>query len=225
MGIGENPDRDYVRQIHGDSGIEKSAIMSIIYLQIAMDLDGAANGLSLPEGFPDAWDSNGQSSSTEDTGMMEDGLNLSTSRVQRVVGDAFTRVGFDHVVEHVIRMDTMAQEFGVQMSAIPIEILSIDIAQVDSKIGIEVDGPAHFVSNIDKPGRVLGAPQMINGKAEYQFRWNGDVQETNGPTSLKTRLMERMGWRIISIPFWDWYALKGDPKKEEAYCSKLLDGL
>jgi hypothetical protein len=230
IGIGEHPDRDYVSEIHGDNGIERSSMMSVIYLQIAMDLDGAADGLSLPEGFPDAWDPNGQqslgsSSSTPENTLMEDGLNLSTSNVQRSVSAAFTRVGFEHVMEHVIRMDALAQDFGVQMSAVPIEILSLDLALVDSKIGIEVDGPAHFISNIETPSPVLGGGARINGKVEYQFRWNGDVQETNGPTSLKTRLLERLGWRIISIPFWEWSALKGDPQKEEEYCSKLLDGL
>lgn len=231
MGIGENSDRDYVSQIHGDNGIERSAMMSVIYLQIAMDLDGAANGLSLPEGFPDSWDPKAQSSGSSSSSapgnnnLMEDGLNLSTSNVQRAVSSAFNRVGFDHVMEHVIRMDTLAQDFGVQMSAVPIEILSLDLAHVDSKIAIEVDGPAHFVSNIENLDPALGNSQLINGKVEYQFRWNGDVQETNGPTTLKTRLLERLGWRIISIPFWEWSALKGDPQKEEAYCSKILDGL
>jgi RAP domain len=31
-----------------------------------------------------------------------------------------------------------------------------------------------------------------------------------------------LGWKVIHLPFWEWYALGGDAAAEDAYCSELL---
>jgi hypothetical protein len=221
LGVGDNPDPAYIQKVHGDSGIQRSAVMSIIYLQIAMDLDNASNGLALPSDFPERWDQGDSSSPGRGTNDLESGLKLSTSKIQRDVSAAFSRIGFSHVEEHVIRMDELAQVHGIQLDASPREILSIDIANVDTKIGIEVDGPAHFISNIDHESDSNSSCKPIQGRLEYQFDW-GENQQINGPTALKKRLLEKLGWRIINIPFWEWYAMKSDEKLEEEYCRALL---
>ena len=56
---------------------------------------------------------------------------------------------------------------------------SVDFALVDERIAIEVDGPSHF---LEPDGR--GPP--------------------NGHTLLKRRLLRAAGWRLVSVPFYEW---------------------
>ena len=226
MGVGENEDSSYVTKVCADGGMHTSSMMSIVYLQTAMDLDNSNHAsLSLPRDFPEAWDDGVSVGTGEDNGMMDSGLTLSTSKIQRDVSSAFERIGFHHEVEHVISIESLALDFGVQISPTQIEILSLDLANVESKIGIEVDGPAHFLSDISEDFDLDGSAREINGKIEYQFDWDGSAQNMNGPTVLKTRLLRRLGWRIINIPFWEWYQLKGDEAKQDQYCKSLLESL
>ena len=151
-----------------------------------------------------------------------DQLKINTSKLQRDVSDAFLRIGFPHVLEHVIRMDSLAKDHGIHMAAVPNEILSLDIADVGAKIGIEVDGPFHFISNIDKISPSDTGMQMIAGRKGGIFNASGEGFEMNGATCLKHKLMEGLGWKIIHIPFWEWDSLLGDPALEEDYCQNIL---
>lgn len=224
VGVGENPDPNYLCNVYGDEVIQGGAVMSIIYLQIARNLEEGtfACGLRLPPTFPSGWEMEDSKSSLGDN---EFELRLSTSKIQRDVSDAFSRIGFPHVDEYVISMETLSQEYGIQVASLPKEILSFDIANVDSKIGIEVDGPAHFLSLLDRetgsssPG---SGPRVVNDKIEFMFGWSGDGQEVNGATALKLRLMEGLGWRVINIPFWEWHSLNANPALEEQYCRNVL---
>ena len=115
----------------------------------------------------------------------------------------------------------------------PSEFLSIDIANVAEKIGVEVDGPAHFVTVLDfdsdknsfANGDVLyeggGAKQMGN-KMGWKFISNGR-RKSNGATALKHRLLCHLGWCTVHIPFWEWRGLGGDRSSEDAYCKSLLE--
>ncbi|EOD36009.1 hypothetical protein EMIHUDRAFT_226842 [Emiliania huxleyi CCMP1516] len=58
---------------------------------------------------------------------------------------------------------------------------SLDLALPSSRIAIEVDGPSHFL--------------LPDG-------WG--VRKPNGPTLLKRRLLAAAGWRVISVPFYEW---------------------
>lgn len=224
VGDGEEPDT--LRQIFGDGGLQRQAIMSLLYVQMAVDLESPDNDLTLPENFPDGWDEVGDS----DAGIPLEAismLTLSTSKIQKDVSNAFDRVGFHHVEEHVIAMDELVRNHGIQLSSKSFEILSIDIADVANKVGIEVDGPGHFVSELDSwsPQETpQGYAKVVNGKLEYQFQWIGGHQQMNGSTALKERLLQRLGWNILHIPFWEWYAINGDIVKEDEYCFKLLEG-
>ena len=107
----------------------------------------------------------------------------------------------------------------------PREVLSLDIADVESQIGIEVDGPGHFVSNIDNhhgSSSSAAKTRFLNGKLEYSFCWDSEHEEINGPTALKVRILQQIGWRVINIPFWEWYNMEGDTQKEEGYCRSVL---
>jgi RAP domain len=112
-------------------------------------------------------------------------------------------------------MAELADRYGVRVPSKQIEVLSIDVANVEEKIAIEVDGPVHYVTCIDD---VRGNHDRANGKLHYRCGWTGERQEANGATTLKTRLLKALGWKVIHLPFWEWDVrtlLKGTrpPKK------------
>ena len=223
----------------------------------------AANRIHLPNDFPDDWlrrgATGGQSvpsrfmgtTTAEAEDLLEvyrsdrdksSDLQLFRSNLQQTVSDALNRIGFDHVEEYVFDMATLANDYGLlsaglegnKKGCMSSEILSLDVANVPDRIGIEVDGPGHFIINIDnlndlndddyRPAEVYTNP---NGRTEVVFGWNGNssriVVKKNGPTALKSRLLKAMGWTIHNIPFWEWKEVDGDLEAEEEYCrSRLL---
>jgi len=63
-------------------------------------------------------------------------------------------------------------------------------------IAIEVDGPYHYLSNSEMP---------------------------NGSTLLKRRLLDKLGYRVVSVPHWEWY--HQNQVYRVAFLSKLLCGV
>lgn len=226
VGIGSQPDIDFLNECYGDSGLQGEAIMSLIYVQLAMELETSNNDLALPNSFPDNWgqrsDSRGDSSAG-DIGMNE--LQLSTSKIQRDVSAAFDRIGFEHVQEHIMLLNELLTNQGIPLSPTPLEVLSLDIANVDARIGIEVDGPAHYVTDIEKEPRKCGKEVVVNGRLAYEFNMDHVRQQVNGATALKNRLLRQLGWKVINIPFWEWYELNEDEEAENAYCRALLNNV
>lgn len=222
VGKGDERKADYLSNVFGDGGLQQQAIMSLLYVQMAIDMEWPENDLTLPENFPDGWDAAAEDTSVDSLLYI---LSLSTSRIQSDVSSALDRIGFPHVQEHVIAMDELVRNHGIQLSHKPaFEILSIDIADVQDKVGIEVDGPGHYCTVLDTwspQEEARGYAKLTNGKMEYQFEWD-DRQQMNGSTALKDRLLRGMGWKILHIPFWSWYALDGNAAKEDEYCSDLL---
>ena len=196
--------------------------MSLIYLQLAMEVEGLTNGLFLPELFPEGW---GRQKMSLNDKILEDmgfDLKLSTSKIQRDVGAAFDRIGFDFVEEHVMLLEDVLDNHGLPLASTPVDTLSIDIANVEDRVAIEVDGPVHYVADIETVPKEGGSPRVSNGQLEYQFLMNDERHSLNGPTALKKRLLERLGWKAINIPFWEWYDLNGDEALEEEYCRRIL---
>jgi hypothetical protein len=106
------------------------------------------------------------------------------------------------------------------------ELLSLDIANLNDLIGVEVDGPGHFVNILDGEGyedvTYTGGGAMKTGKGTtgWEFTANGQ-QQANGPTALKHRLMNRLGWKIVHIPYFDWR----DEEDKKDYCKRLINDL
>ena len=199
-----------VEAIYEDGGFVDNHIMNLLYLQSAMETDGVDVGVSLPPNFLQKWGMATSSRMLDENGIS---LQLTVSKIQQSVSDAFTRVGFDHVDEHIVPMQGH-------------DLLSIDIADPEQLIGIEVDGPSHFMYQLDhfsptEPQR--GYHKVTNGLLEYQFQFDDVRHKMNGPTALKDRMLQSMGWRMIHIPYGKWYDLDGDTEAEEKYCRKLLE--
>ena len=62
--------------------------------------------------------------------------------MQNQVSDAFDRIEFDHVDEYLLTMKDLAENYRIKVAPECTEVISLDIANVGSKLGIEV-------SNID----------------------------------------------------------------------------
>jgi len=74
---------------------------------------------------------------------------------------------------------------------------SLDLALPSSRVGVEVDGPSHFL--------------LPDGRG---------VRKPNGPTLLKRRLLAAAGWSVISVPFYEWYGLIADER--QAYLERAV---
>lgn len=224
IGLGDNQSPGGLSKAHGDNGLQSQTIMTLIYVQTAMCLEGSTGNLTLPANFPKGWQEISPSRPSDHTTDSIQELKLSTSKIQRAVSAGLNRIGFEHIEEHIITAHDLFHEYAIDVCDSPYEVLSIDIANLQKKIAIEVDGPAHFVNRLGLEYEPAGGyAKLINGKLEFQFRWNGDRQEMNGATVLKRKLLTMLGWRIINVPFWEWYRLDGDVAAEDEYCRKLLD--
>ena len=71
---------------------------------------------------------------------------------------------------------------------------SVDLADIDRRLAIEVDGPHHY----------------------------NQLMQPTGPSLLKRRQLRATGWAFISIPYFEWYSLDGDLNAECAYLAGVL---
>jgi hypothetical protein len=70
---------------------------------------------------------------------------------------------------------------------------------------LQVDGPTHFLAT--------AAPATKGGRGRRE----------RGATRLKRRLLERAGWRVATVLYWEWdEAALGGPAGEQAYLERLL---
>lgn len=245
--LGANVDPEQIKKVFNDDGLQQSSIMTLYYVQVAATIEASDLGLSLPRGFPNGWgEDRGHGHTTGDDLVQTSSsmLTLTVSKLQQGVSNTFNSIGFDHVLEHVIDSNDIQDEYGIQLPQAQKEFLSIDIANVEERIGIEVDGPGHFVRLIDKPVK-SSTKQQFDDLGENRF---------NGPTILKHRLLCHLGWNIIHVsckrvksylfvdvtgymshllyplyfplvpqlPYWEYQAVQGDTAKEMEYCQSLL---
>jgi hypothetical protein len=195
---------------------------------MALLIEAPDLGLCLPEKFPDGWQQIDKTSKKRiianepDTPM----LRLTTSKLQQNISRTFQNIGFDHVLEHTITTNELDSEYGISLNTGNQELLSLDIAKLDELIGVEVDGPGHFVTILDGEGanemNYTGRGAMKTGKdtTGWEFTANSQ-QQTNGPTALKHRLMGHLGWKILHIPYFEWR----EQEDEEEYCRRLINDL
>eukprot|EP00747_Dinoflagellata_sp_TGD_P079196 gnl/TRDRNA2_/TRDRNA2_160416_c1_seq3.p1 gnl/TRDRNA2_/TRDRNA2_160416_c1~~gnl/TRDRNA2_/TRDRNA2_160416_c1_seq3.p1 ORF type:complete len:168 (-),score=32.48 gnl/TRDRNA2_/TRDRNA2_160416_c1_seq3:72-575(-) len=86
----------------------------------------------------------------------------------------------------------------VEEEAVTGEGYSIDALVVwhELQFAVEVDGPSHF----------------LRGQ---------DGSSINGPTLLKRRQLRALGWRVITVPYFEWSRLVGNAERGEYLLQKL----
>ena len=157
----------------------------------AMDQADQLNGLELPPDFINGWFKS------------DDAVQLSPSKIQSSVSRAMNRIGVDHEEEYVVAIQD-------------VKLLALDMALPDRKVGIEVDGPYHFIHNMDKWSVVE------DRRTNDQTHWSWTTQEMNGSTVMKDRLLREKGWTIVHIPFWEWDRVQGKTAAEDEYLRRVL---
>ena len=60
--------------------------------------------------------------------------------------------------------------------------LAIDFACTQQKIAVEYDGSSHYLKS-------LGSGPVVRAE--------------NGPTKAKRRLLQKMGWQVVNVPYFD----------------------
>jgi len=88
MGDGDEPSA--LNKVYADDGLQKQAIMTLFYVQMALDFEAPELRLRLPENFPDGWWENTSSRKVsnqylEDKSDTSSMLELTTSRLQNDV--------------------------------------------------------------------------------------------------------------------------------------------
>ena len=155
-----------------------------------MDQADKLNGLELPPDFIDGWFKS------------DDAIQLTSSKLQSSVSRAMNRIGVDHEEEYLVPIQD-------------VKLLALDMALPDRKVGIEVDGPSHFIHNLDK----WSVDQETKPREGH---WSWTTHEMNGSTAMKDRLLQKKGWTIVHIPFWEWDRVQGKTAAEDEYLSSVL---
>ncbi len=110
---------------------------------------------------------------------------LVESRSQNEVSGILDDLGFHHVAE----VSPVAKE---HMFPLPGGMLAIDMACRKQMVAIEFDGPSHFLREVGS-GKVL--------------------EVENGATKAKRRFLERLGWKVVNIRYFDWAKAKSKEAK------------
>jgi len=102
------------------------------------------------------------------------------SQLQRDVSTMMEQMGWNHSFEH-----ETAEGF------------SLDLAQPESKLAVEIDGPLHFLKDLSSGENVV-----------------------NGATRFKTRQLRSFGWTVAHISFLDWEH-KSESERRQLVAAKL----
>jgi len=78
-----------------------------------------------------------------------------------------------------------------------VEGFSLDLAQPESKLAVEVDGPSHYLKDLSSGKNVV-----------------------NGATRFKTRQLRSFGWTVTRISFFDWN-YKSELERRQLVTAKL----
>jgi len=215
---------DRLTRLYDDNGLQKKSIMSLLYVQMALDLEAPHLNMKLPPKLLESFSDQDSRHESLERSSENELMLLSTSKLQKSVSNVLEKIGFDHIQEHVLGADDL-QAYGITLSSTAVNFLSIDIADVESKIGVEVDGPSHFINILDealgKTNKGKGSRVRTKSGKMWVFEWDGERQ-VNGPTALKDRLLAHLGWQIIHLPFWEWNNLN-DEASQSTYCKELLN--
>jgi hypothetical protein len=112
-----------------------------------------------------------------------------SSLAQKEVSSILCGLGFDHDEEVPPWKDG-------ELSAPP-GMLAIDMACRKKMVAFEFDGPSHFLQEVGS-GKVL--------------------ELENGATKAKRQFLERLGWKVINVLYFDWGKAQGMEEKTELLC-------
>jgi very-short-patch-repair endonuclease len=77
------------------------------------------------------------------------------------------------------------------------EGISLDMAQPASKVAVEFDGPKHYLAG-------ASSRRVLDGKSK-----------------AKERLLRRLGWDVVRVPYFEWDALRSSADREKYLRTKM----
>ena len=143
-----------------------------------------------------------------------------TSTFHREVSESLDAVSMYHsngvVLPEALTVDVVLQGSqwtsadGVQLNraSSAVKPLSFDMMRQQNKVCVEVSGPSHFLLR----GRLTAADPDT---------FDRPPRKLAGSTRLKHRMLSRLGWYIVVIPFFHWDSLLGSREKAD-YVKDLL---
>ena len=108
------------------------------------------------------------------------------SKAHNDISRLLNDIGFEHQNEVSPFVDDIESGFSGGD-----EFMAIDMANLKDRIAIELDGPSHFIG-LGKDGRV----ETVK-------------------TKMKSRILERLGWKVIKIPWFEWKEFNGEEKHDK----------
>jgi hypothetical protein len=112
-------------------------------------------------------------------------------------------------------------------------LLSVDVAVVladgRTRVAVEADGPSHYSRNWVGGGRGQGrgrqssssrkpaAPEQVERGAAAAIAAGsvgGRPAAVEGATLLRNRLLGQQGWRVVSVPWFEWQGVSGSAQEE-----------
>ena len=74
--------------------------------------------------------------------------------------------------------------------------MAIDCAVVEERIAVEFHGPSHY-TDCPQGGPTPGDPPPLE----------------DGRTRAKTVLLQRLGWKVVNLKWWEWKELDGETEE------------
>ena len=127
----------------------------------------------------------------------------------------------------------------MRIQVITDEGLSLDVVVVwrGERVGVEVDGPTHFVPGasarrgLSSPDAIVRSPAFVptfvpraaTAAAAASTTAAPTTQRPNGNTRLKRRQLRRFGWRTVAIAYFEWTAVEGCPQARRSFLEQALD--
>ncbi|EOD17329.1 hypothetical protein EMIHUDRAFT_209963 [Emiliania huxleyi CCMP1516] len=81
---------------------------------------------------------------------------------------------------------------------------SVAIALAAVQHGFEKEHLEPRTGLLARPGAALVTRRDRDGPSHFLLTDGRGVRKPNGPTLLKRRLLAAAGWRVISVPFYEW---------------------
>jgi hypothetical protein len=77
-------------------------------------------------------------------------------------------------------------------------------------VALEVDGPSHFTHQFQAACASSSVPSSEGAEARL-----GDVKYPCGGTAMKRRHLARVGYAVVSVPYWEWDSLNDDDERAQ----------
>ena len=90
----------------------------------------------------------------------------------------------------------------------------MDFAFASSKVCVEVDGPGHFIYEMQNSHGDDLPPSLLPSKVDPFDGW----RKMNGSTMMQRRILKRLGWEVVSVPFYEW-------KKSSQFKDEIVYGI